>query len=254
MAFFNPDERKRQEQILQLQRENAALRHELDVTTASKTDLQGKMVEVFKTLHATEQKFLACTEVNKKALAEVERLGEMNKQIREERLGTGESVEQLELDCAKWRDTAAEYQMKLAESETAKLSLQHTVQQLQAEDELIRKQLQQALDANAKLEATLSLQQVAPRSAPEEAEGAATGVEAGGMGRKVQEAQEAVAKSRVNFELEAHRLQREYELGMLKQLRETFLNLQTLTGLTNSALRDSMKQIDHVLAREPANQ
>ena len=260
LAFFNPEERKRQEQIECLMRENAALTLSLESAIAAKEDTQDKLVEIFKQLHVNEQKYLGQAQVNQHAIDEVQRLGKDNAALRKERLEQSEELEGLRLLCAELQEAVSEYQVKLTNSETEKLSLAKAVEQHDLADSLLRKQLSEALSVNEGLEKAFtqtesipgpgtrslsnSLERIGADSTSEGEEDLMEGASA-----PLVEAQRAIKQSKLDFELESNRLQREYELGMLRQLRETFLNLQTLTGLTNSALRDSMKQIDHVLTK-----
>lgn len=66
---------------------------------------------------------------------------------------------------------------------------------------------------------------------------------------EIKNIQNAMSRSSLDFEMESYRLQREYELGMLKQLRETFNNLHNLTQFTNSAIGDTINKIDFVLKK-----
>lgn len=58
IAFFDPEERKRNEYIHKLELENAQLIGEVKVLNRTKEDLQTKLVDIFKRLHQTEQNLI----------------------------------------------------------------------------------------------------------------------------------------------------------------------------------------------------
>ena len=55
LAYFNPEERKKQQRIEELLRENTILDLQVKELSRSKEDLQTKMVDIFRRLHLTEQ-------------------------------------------------------------------------------------------------------------------------------------------------------------------------------------------------------
>ena len=195
------------------------------------------------------------SQINQTALEELGRLGKVNEGLRKERQEVSERAANAEFERVRLQEEISECQQNLATSETEKLSLKENYSRLEKEHDVLKQKLQELEATNEKLVAAAQQLPSAPSpnamsdNTPPPMEPMNVEPQQQFSGVSL-DAQLGMKRSTLEFELESHRLQREYELGMLKQLRQTFSSLQTLTGLTNSALNDTMKQIDHVLSKK----
>lgn len=205
------------------------------------------------------------SKINENALEELGRLGQVNEKLRKERHEASEMATTLQRTCSDLENEVSEYKLKLNESETAKLSLMGQVEILTKGEEILKQKLNALSASNERLFSEKNQPATTSMSLDREAESPQTvsisnepsfermdvsSSDTTVVPNSPKEVQMAFNRSSLDFEIESYRLQREYELGMLKQLRETFANLQTITGLTSSALRDTMKQIDIVIKKQ----
>ena len=180
--------------------------------------------------------YVAKRSISSESLKELEDVMKANEGLRKERRELQAELEQSKLHNSNQQSEIEELKKKLSESETEKDKLSNTVKKLEAEDRLAR-------HGSVGLKAEIPVESTPPDPSDalmEDIEPVVPNVTV--------ELQNTMKRSREEFEAANLKLKREYEIGMLKQLKQSFSNLQALTSVTNAALQDTMQQIDQIVS------
>mmetsp|Transcript_2056 Transcript_2056/g.7451 ORF Transcript_2056/g.7451 Transcript_2056/m.7451 type:complete len:462 (+) Transcript_2056:60-1445(+) len=240
MAYFNAEKRRHAEKVKELEERNRLLEERLATEDEVKRGLQNKLAKLYHDLAKAE----TAAKGSEATMALVEEQRQEIIALKEERHKMTEKVQTLEtmFKTALQQNTNVVRKTQVLEQEKAALENQLDVQR----KELAVKStaLQEIEGRFQELEEQFEVRvQAASSAAVAAAAAAATPVLPPIAAPAVVEAKETVAMCNE----ETLRLRKEYEHGLFRQLRETINNLQTLTTLTTTALRDTTKQLDLVL-------
>lgn len=240
LAVFNAEKRRHAEQVRTLEESNAALVARLEKEEEVKNGLQIKMAKLYHDLARAEAS--AKSSEQAMAIAEEQRLETVG--LKEEGQKLLEKIQMLEtmFKSALQENTNAVRKAQVLEQEKAALENKLEVQrkELQVKSTTLGaleqqlEELQEQFEVRVKAASSAAVAAAAAAAAPVLPPIAAPAV--------------VLAKETVTTcNEETLRLRKEYEQGLFRQLRETINNLQTLTTLTTTALRDTTKQLDLVL-------
>lgn len=241
LARFDAEKRRHADQVNELEERNAALVAQLEKEEEVKKGLQIKLAKLYHDLAKAE----TAAKGSEKAMAIAEEQRQEAVGLREERQKLTEKVQMLEtmFKSALQENTRAVRKTQVAEQEKAALENQVEAQrkELQVKSSSLSVLEQQMEELQEQFEVRV---QAASSAAVAAAAAAATPV----LEPLAPPPAAAMAKETVaTCNEETLRLRKEYEQGLFRQLRETINNLQTLTTLTTTALRDTTKQLDLVL-------